>query len=70
MDKSSIYKEIISIQPVFGKKMVIFSFDLYSQDDKQTYPGYDMKVCNLDHLGFVKIVWGDKLSSQSYTGGG
>lgn len=40
----SIYKEIISIQPVLGKKMVIFSFDLYNPEDAATYPGYDMKV--------------------------
>jgi hypothetical protein len=29
---------------VLGKKMVIFTFDLYNPDDKATYPGYDMMV--------------------------
>jgi hypothetical protein len=44
LHKDSIYTEIISIQPVLGKKMVIFTFDLYNPDDKATYPGYDMMV--------------------------
>jgi hypothetical protein len=48
MHGESIYKEIISIQPVLGKKMVIFTFDLYNSEDKASYPGYDMMVpCNM-----------------------